>query len=127
MYGHIVNFTMCSPEMHWLVYHPVLVKVHVLDPPMNKILFVIIYLSSYLFSANSEAVEFVYRVNSRPPDVILEMVLEPMVLIETYNNTSEVILALQRVGTVLLLPQHLILMKPIILLVSIIQAHCFMV
>ena len=118
---------MCSPEMHWLVYHPVLVKVHVLDPPMNKILFVIIYLSSYLFSANSEAVEFVYRVNSRPPDVILEMVLEPMVLIETYNNTSEVILALQRVGTVLLLPQHLILMKPIILLVSIIQAHCFMV
>ena len=127
MYGHIVNFTMCSPEMHWLVYHPVLVKVHVLDPPMNKILFVIIYLSSYLFSANSEAVEFVYRVNSRPPDVILEMVLETMVLIETYNNTSEVILALQRVGTVLLLPQHLILMKRIILLVSIIQAHCFMV
>lgn len=127
MYGHIVNFTMCSPEMHWLVYHPVLVKVHVLDPPMNKILFVIIYLSSYLFSANSEAVEFVYRVNSRPPYVILEMVLEPMVLIETYNNTSEVILALQGVGTVLLLPQHLILMKPIILLVSIIQAHCFMV
>lgn len=127
MYGHIVNFTMCSPEMHWLVYHPVMVKVHVLDPPMNKILFVIIYLSSYLFSANSEAVEFVYRVNSRPPDVILEMVLEPMVLIETYNNTSEVILALQGVGTVLLLPQHLILMKPIILLVSIIQAHCFMV
>lgn len=127
MYGHIVNFTMCSPEMHWLVYHPVLVKVHVLDPPMNKILFVIIYLSSYLFSANSEAVEFVYRVNSRPPDVILEMVLEPMVLIETYNNTSEVILALQGVGIVLLLPQHLILMKPIILLVSIIQAHCFMV
>ena len=43
---------------------------YVLGPQMDKILFILIYLLSCLYSVSSEAVEFVYRVDSRPPDVI---------------------------------------------------------